>query len=743
MMDRKNTYMGAEPELNQRDLLDRLREENSFLRSALEKTESGKELIRQKEEFSLLLDVGKLIVSELNLEKVLRLVASKARELVHAELLVVPMLNEKRDQYTYMAASGTYADEVLGKSFAVHVGMCGWVLQNERSLLFGEASPSWLDEKTVWEEGQQSALLVPLFGRNKIIGGLSALGKTGGASFSPHDLDLLTMFANQVSTAIETAILFQQVEKELAERKRAEELLEEHKRFAENLIENSAVATFVLDPQHRVVIWNKACEELAGIPASDMIGTDNQWKPFYDHKRPSLADIVIDGDLNRLPGLYSVYAKSALAPNGLHAEGWYFKVRGKDRYLLFDAAPIYDSRGSLIAAIETLQDITERKLFEEQLLQAQKMEAVGQLAAGIAHDFNNLLTAIMGYAGMYQKKLQPDDPLRLYADEIVATSKRAANLTRSLVTFSRKQIINPVPVDLNDIITRIGKLLLRLIGDDIEFRVEPAREELLIMADIGQIEQVLINLATNARDAMPEAGALTIETKLVDTDEEFSGRHLFAKRGRYARISVTDTGIGMDDATKEKIFEPFFTTKEAGKGSGLGLSVAYGIIKQHNGNIDVYSEPGRGTTFRIYLPLIESKILETRAEELPEPKGGTETVLLAEDDPYVRDLIKAILEEAGYTVLEAADGDGAIKVFTENKDAIQLVLLDVIMPKKHGKEVHNVIKRTNPDSKVLFMSGYEVNLIFKKGVLEEGLNFIQKPVTRDELLRKVREVLDT
>jgi CheY-like chemotaxis protein len=266
--------------------------------------------------------------------------------------------------------------------------------------------------------------------------------------------------------------------------------------------------------------------------------------------------------------------------------------------------------------------------------------------------------------------------------------------------------------------------------------------DLTIMADSFQIEQVLMNLATNARDAMPEGGCLTIETRPVRIDEEYVKRHIFATPGMYALLSVTDTGIGMDEKTKERIFEPFFTTKEVGKGTGLGLAIVHGIVKQHNGKINVYSEPGRGTTFKIYLPLIGKEAVEAEISELPPPKGGTETILLAEDDETVRELIKNILEESGYKMIEAVDGEDAVEKFKGNKDRIHLALFDVIMPKKNGKEACEEIKSIIPDIKTIFMSGYTADIVSRKGILEEGLAFIAKPVSPDELLRKVREVLD-
>ncbi len=397
---------------------------------------------------------------------------------------------------------------------------------------------------------------------------------------------------------------------------------------------------------------------------------------------------------------------------------------------------------------DTLAGIIVRRKTEEeknkihaQLLQAQKMEAVGRLAGGISHDFNNILTAMMGYGHILKMKIKEEDPLRTYADQIVSLSDRAANLTQSLLAFSRKRIMNPEPVNLNEIIRRIDHLLSRIIGEDIHLQTMLSEEDLIIMADSGHIEQVLMNLATNARDAMPKGGLLTIGTETVAIDNEFIKEHGFGKEGEYALIAFTDTGAGMDRETKEKIFEPFFTTKEVGKGTGLGLSMVYGIIKQHEGYINVYSEPDIGTTFRIYLPLTEAKVDEIKPEVIQTIETGTETVLLAEDEAAIREFIKKLLEEYGYNVITAVDSRNAINEFKAHKDKIQLVLLDVIMPNKNGKGVYDEIKKIKPDIKALFMSGYPADIIHKHDIVEKGVAYIEKPASPTKLLRKIREVL--
>ena len=385
-----------------------------------------------------------------------------------------------------------------------------------------------------------------------------------------------------------------------------------------------------------------------------------------------------------------------------------------------------------------IEDITEKKKLESQLRQAQKMEAIGTFSGGIAHDFNNILTAIIGYCSLLRLRLGEADPLRHYADDILSASEKATKLTQSLLAFSRKQVIKPTNQNLNEIVTRVEKFLHRIIGEDIEFKTQLADEELTILADSSQIEQVLMNLATNGRDAMPDGGVLSITTERA----EIPKTHNYMAAGSYAVISVSDCGKGMDETTKQRIFEPFFTTKEAGKGTGLGLSIVYGIIKQHNGEINVYSEPGKGTTFKVYLKLIPAT-KEAAEEESAAPLiGGTETILLAEDNDDVRVLMHNILEEFGYTVIEAVDGEDAISKFVENAGNIQLLILDVVMPRKNGKEAYDHIRKLHDGIPALFSSGYTADIIHQKGILEEGMNFISKPVTPLLLLTKVREVLD-
>ncbi len=434
----------------------------------------------------------------------------------------------------------------------------------------------------------------------------------------------------------------------------------------------------------------------------------------------------------------SIIAGSPAAPfehRLIHKDGSLHWVRNTP-------VPRYGRDGRLAAYDGLITDITAIKTLENQLRQAQKMEAVGQLAGGVAHDFNNILTAIIGYANLLLMKMPGEAAGRSYVEQILSSAERAGNLTRSLLTFSRKQIIELRPVNLNEVIRRVEKLLTRVIGEDIEFRTRLGGDELIILADSVQIEQVLMNLATNARDAMPNGGILQIETDVVELGEEFIRSHPYAKPGSYGLITVTDTGFGMDETIKRRIFEPFFTTKAMGKGTGLGLAMVYGIIKQHNGYIHVYSEPGRGATFKMYLPLSTSSVEVKSQLDAGVLVGGNETVLLVEDDESVRAMTKKVLEDFGYRVIEAADGEEAVRVFKENRESVELLILDIIMPKKNGKETYEEIKTIKPGIKALFTSGYTADIIEQKGFLGIGLDFIGKPSAPAVLLRKVREILD-
>ncbi len=413
-----------------------------------------------------------------------------------------------------------------------------------------------------------------------------------------------------------------------------------------------------------------------------------------------------------------------------------------DRIYDIRTVPLPDEQGRVTKVIEVKRDITSHKKLETQYLHAQKMESVGTLAGGVAHDFNNILTVIIGLGEITLMKMTDDNPQRHNIKGIVEAAERAAHLTRQLLLFSRKQFSERRCIDLNEVVGKTDKFLQRIIGADIELTQSFCAGPVPVLADSSQLEQVLMNLAVNAHDAMPHGGKFSLQTERIVLNEDFVATHGYGKPGEFVLLSVSDTGIGMDKATQQRIFEPFFTTKEVGKGTGLGLSVVYGIIKQHDGFIVVYSEPGHGTTFRIYLSLSMEAAHVVMPEKEQPIVGGTETILLAEDDALVRNLMTKVLTEAGYTLIEAVDGEEAIRLFQENKERIDLLLFDLIMPRMNGNVACDEIRKLQPGIKVIFSSGYAPDTIRQKASLEDGAHLISKPSSPKDLLRKVRMVLD-
>jgi len=414
-----------------------------------------------------------------------------------------------------------------------------------------------------------------------------------------------------------------------------------------------------------------------------------------------------------------------------------------DKWLSVSVSPVFDDFGRMLKIVHTVRDITEHRKLEVQLRHSQKLESIGTLAGGIAHDFNNILTVIIGFGNLALMDKTDAASQRHNIQQMLEAADRATNLTREMLLFSRKQPTDKKTVDLNGVVTRVEKFLNKIIGEEIVYKTVLNEAPLPVLADKYQLEQVLMNLVTNARDSMPRGGALTVIAEYVTLDVGFVNTRGYGKPGSYALITVADTGVGMDEATRQRIFEPFFTTKEVGKGTGLGLAVVYGIIKQHEGYINVYSEPGMGTTFKIYLPVIAEAIGEERLSVQEEaPVGGSETILLAEDDVMVRQLEMMVLQESGYTVIAAENGAEAVRKFKENESVIDLLLLDLIMPGMNGKEAYDEIRKIRPGVKAIFTSGYTHDTLLHKVSLEEGVHLVGKPLFPSELLRKVRSVLD-
>jgi PAS domain S-box-containing protein len=511
------------------------------------------------------------------------------------------------------------------------------------------------------------------------------------------------------------------------EQKLTEEALIRSEEKYRTLFEESKDAIFMSTPEGTYLDINPAGLELFGYSSKEELFKVNISKDIYlyPEHRDTYQNILMEKGYVKD---YEIEMK---------------RKDGKKLTVLSTTTVVRNRNGDIVAYRGIMRDITEHKRLEQQLLQAQKMEAVGQLAGGIAHDFNNILTAISGYGNLLKKKMSNEAVLKEYIEQILDAASRATEVTRSLLAFSRKQIMNPQPVDVNDIVKKFEKLLSRIIGEDIEVITKLASGDVVCLADAGRIEQVLMNLATNARDAMSRGGKLTLGTGLVELDDDFIRDHGYGNRGTYAFISVSDTGIGMKQETLVKIFEPFFTTKDTGKGTGLGLAMVYGIIKQHDGYITVYSKPDVGTTFRIYLPATTvQEDVHVKTAISPVPKQGTETVLVVEDDGQLLRLSEIVLAQSGYKVISARDGEEAIAKFIENKDSIQLVIMDVLMPKKSGTEAYVEMRKIKPDSKVIFFSGYTSDKMHQHSLRGRHADLLIKPVSPEDLLQKVREVLD-
>lgn len=510
---------------------------------------------------------------------------------------------------------------------------------------------------------------------------------------------------------------------EVAERRKAEEEL----RMLWHAVEESPASIVITDAQGAIEYVNPGFTRLTGYALAEVKGQN----PSCLQSGQTSAEV------------YQELWTALRAGKDWQGEFCNRKKNGDIYWENAIISPIKTPEGVIRRFIAIKEDITEQKNLQNQLRQAQKMEAIGQLAGGVAHDFNNILQTIIGFSSLMQIKMGPDDPLRASLDQVLVATDRATDLTRRLLAFSRKQVLHRQPVNLADSLRQVGKFLERVIGEDVELKLQIKEEELTAFADGSQIEQLLMNLATNARDAMPGGGLLSILAERAVIDEDYIKAHGYGTPGAFVLITVADTGEGMDAAAVERIFEPFFTTKGPEKGTGLGLSIVYGIVKQHQGFINVYSEPGRGTTFRIYLPMSAES---PAARVVPRPGaqmvGGQETILLAEDEATIRALSSQILSESGYTVIVAGDGEEAVRQYEAHRDRIQLLLFDLIMPKMSGKEAYDRICQSGGKVKAIFVSGYPHDVVKKSGLLDRDFELVMKPVSPQNLLRIVRTVLD-
>ena len=581
------------------------------------------------------------------------------------------------------------------------------------------------EEKETWPDGRENWVLstkLPLVdGNGDVIGTMGISRDITERKRMERELEehRLHLEAEVTARTAELALANELLQQDA-------DVLRQNHRLLHSIMEGVNEIIFVKDLQGRYVMINAPGAQMIGHSVAEVIG-----KTDFEILPTETAEAVTATDAQVLhTGETHTYEVAVPFPSGV-------------RTFLATKSPHFGPGGKIIGLVGVSLDVTDRRQLEQQIQQAQKMEAIGTLSGGIAHDFNNILTVIKGYTGLLLDGT-PDPRQRALVQHIDQAADRASSLTRQLLAYSRRQVLQPKVINLNSLVMNIDKMLQRLIGEDIQMRTIAAPDLGFVKADPGQIEQVIMNLAVNARDAMPKGGNLILETTNIVLDEIYAQKHPGTLAGRYVMLAVSDTGVGMNVETQSRIFEPFFTTKGIGRGTGLGLSMVYGIVKQSGGSIEVYSEPGQGTTFKIYLPRIEEPAeLQADKQSLAGRLQGSETILLVEDDTQVRDLAAAILSSCGYNILSADSARAVISECEQHDGAIHLLLTDVVMPGSGGREIAKHVLARRPFTKVLYMSGYTANAIIHHGVLDAGTHFLQKPFTPATLSAKVREVLDS
>jgi two-component system cell cycle sensor histidine kinase/response regulator CckA len=591
-------------------------------------------------------------------------------------------------------------------------GVCDDIAQDPRTALWRDAA---------LERGYLAMAAFPLKTGDRVIGTFNIYAGEKGF-FDAEEVQLLVGLADDISFALD-------VHARALEHQRAEEQRRVAEERFRQLAENIQQVFWMTDARTRELLYvSPAYETIWGRPTQELYSLPHSWR---DSIHPDdRARVTISAEIRQVAGQYDEVYRIT-------------RPDGSIRWIRDRAFPIRHAEGYIHRIVGTATDVTEQVHLQEQFLQAQKMESVGRLAGGIAHDFNNLLTVINGTADLVMANLDSIDPLRGELEQIRQAGDRAATLTGQLLALSRRQILQPEILNLSEVVDGLRGMLRRLIGEDIQLVFRLSAQLARVRVDPGQIEQVLLNLAVNAQDAMPDGGTLLIETHEVMLDAASAAAHPATMPGPHVMLAVSDTGIGMDEATRQRIFEPFFTTKDQGKGTGLGLSTVYGIVEQSNGTIWVYSEPGKGTTFKIYLPCLDQAPQQAAARgETRTGTHGHETILLVEDEQAVRSLTKRILESAGYTVLQASCGSEALALLDQHRGPIDLLLTDVVMPGMNGRELATRIAGVRLRMKVLYTSGYTDDAILRHGVLDDTSRFISKPYTPVELTRRVRDVLD-
>ncbi|MGB7621271.1 MAG: PAS domain S-box protein [Terriglobia bacterium] len=684
-----------------------------------ERKRAEEAILKRSQQLQILSRAAQEVNAVLEIPSIIRSLVATAMDLVGATGGAAGLMADGRLEFTEYNQEGNIIP--IEYRFEPGVGIPGWVMEHRRPYISNDAKQ---DPQVVQEIqkalGFYNLVNVPIQNRRGDLLGVFEIHNTKGRrAFDETDVELLQGLSASAAGALENAQI-------LIERTRAESETAHQKTLFQQLFENAPAAIALLDEHDRILQVNKGFETLFQFSPDELFGKQ-------------INETVVSEDFSQ--------EASLLSSRVLHGETVELQSTRcrKDGSLIpvqiYGVPIVIDQRQMGIYGMYV--DLSESKRLEEQFRQAQKMEAVGRLAGGVAHDFNNLLTAIMGYSELLLMRFDASDPARKNAEEIKKAGERAASLTRQLLAFSRRQILQPQVMDLNTVVSGMEKLVRRLIGEDVDLRLGLQVPLGNVKADPGQVEQVILNLVVNSRDAMPHGGKLTIETQNIVLQEEYAWKNPGAKPGDYVMLAVSDTGDGMSAEVQSHLFEPFFTTKEKGKGTGLGLSTVYGIVKQSNGYISAESAEGLGTTFRVYLPRVEEMVVNVKTPVVPEEQlAGEETILLVEDEQAIRGLIITMLRMKGYRVLEASNGQEALQIFEGIEDPIDLVITDVVMPKMSGSELASRIVAVTPETKVLFVSGYSEEAVLYEGGFDPGTAFLQKPFSPDSLARKVREVLD-
>jgi two-component system, cell cycle sensor histidine kinase and response regulator CckA len=634
-------------------------------------------------------------------------------ELIYAKNLYISLLDESGKELHFPYFVDENDPVPIGRKLGK--GLTEYVLRTGKSLLAELSQIRALERaKEIEPIGPDCVdwLGVPLRHGNKVFGVIALQSYDPAIRHSERDREILTYVSQHIAVALV--------------RKHQEEALRASEARHRSLVESAVYGMYRSSVDGKFLNVNPALVKMLGYASSEeLLGVD------------MARDIYVDRD--QRAAVIHAYSESGCLES---CELLWKRKDGRPITVRLSGNAFKNDSGGILGFEMIAEDVSERRTLEEQLRQSQKMEAVGRLAGGIAHDFNNLLTVIKGYSELMLDELSSADPHRMEVDEIKKAADRAATLTRQLLAFSRQQVLAPKVLDLNAVVSNMDKLLHRLLGEDIDlFTVlEPGLGR--VKADPGQVEQVIMNLAVNARDAMPHGGKLTVETSNIDLDDNYARDHVAVKPGSYVMIAVTDTGTGMTDKVKSRIFEPFFTTKEVGKGTGLGLSTVYGIVKQSGGYVWVYSEVGIGSTFKVYLPCVDAPAELPPSQTRQPARHGSETVLLVEDEDGVRALMRQVLHKHGYNVLESRHGGEALLMCERHQGKIDLLLTDVVLEQMSGRELAERLLKVRPEMKVLYVSGYADDAIVHHGVLTEGMAFLQKPFTTESLARKVRYVLD-